>query len=198
LLARSAELAAGRPVDGAAAHDLGAVAGAVDAMVADGRMLRAEQRNAIWHGIIGTVTSLVATVATGGMASGGVASSRLIGSALDYGLAWMLGPWSPARSGEADAVVAAEGDRIEARRGRREAAYLAAVFTAARSAGTMPASAAPPPYQPDEPYLATRNRWLASAGPADTAARQQLWNVAEAFDAGMSSALNRYPPGDSC
>ena len=56
----------------------------------------------------------------------------------------------------------------------------------------MPASAAPPPYDPDEPYLVTRNRWLAAASPADRAARQQLWDAAEAFDAGVSSALSRY------
>jgi hypothetical protein len=73
------------------------------------------------------------------------------------------------------------------------------VFSAAVSAGTMPASATPPPYEPDEPYLATRNRWLgAAADPTDAAARQRLWQAAEAFDAGMSGALNPYPSPDAC
>jgi hypothetical protein len=62
----------------------------------------------------------------------------------------------------------------------------------------MPPSAAPPSFDPAEPYLVTRNRWLAASTPADRAARQALWDAAEAFDAGMSGALNRYPPPDAC
>jgi hypothetical protein len=186
--------------DGALVHHLGAIAGAIDAMVADGRVLRAEQRNAIWHGTIAAVGSLATNVITSGLPSGGIAVSRPIGLSLEVGLTWLLGS-GPAGVGiDVPAVVAAEGDRIEERRGRREAAYLAAVFGAAHSAGAMPASAAPPPYDPEEPYLTTRNRWLAAAGSdaGDAAARQQLWHAAEAFDAGMSGALNRYPSGDTC
>ena len=124
--------------------------------------------------------------------------SRPIGLSLEAGLTLLLGSGPPGVGADVPAVVAAEGDRIEERRGRREAAYLAAVFGAARSAGTMPASAAPPPYDPDESYLTTRNRWLAAAGPGDSAARQRPWDAAESFDAGMSGALLRYPPGDAC
>ena len=120
--------------------------------------------------------------------------SRLVGLSLDVGLSWLLPTGPPgAEMVDLPSVVAAEGDRIEEQRGRREAAYVATVFAAARSAGTMPASAAPPAYLPGQPYLVTRNQWLAAAGDGDRAARQQLWDAAEAFDAGMSSALTRYP-----
>jgi hypothetical protein len=190
---RLGDLAADPGFDGALVHHLGAVAGAVDAMVADGNVLRAEDRNAIWQVTLDGVSNLAGTLITNGLPGGGVAVSRLIGTTLDTGLAWLLPSGPPGLTlVDVPAVVAAEGDRIEERRGRREAAYLATVFGAARSAGAMPASAAPPPYDPDEPYLVTRNRWLAAASPADRAARQQLWDAAEAFDAGVSSALSRY------
>ncbi len=124
-------------------------------------------------------------------------------ASLSSGLAWVFRRWQA--NGELGApapvaeTVAAQGDRIEQRRGRREAGYLAAVFSAALSAGTMPGSAAPPVYDAEEPYLVTRNRWVAGAsGPADAAARQRLWQAAEAFDAGMSGALNPYPSPDAC
>ncbi len=194
VVARFGELATG--LDGTLLHHLGAVAGAVDAMVADGDVLRAAQRNAIWQHTIEGISNVSGAIATAGFASAGIALSRLISDAVDVGLTWVL----TSVDGDLDvpAIIAAEGDRIEERRGRREAAYLAAVFGAARSAGTMPPSAAPPAYDPDEPYLVTRNRWLAAAGPADRAARQQLWDAAEAFDAGLSGSLNRYPPPDAC
>jgi hypothetical protein len=190
---RFGELAADPAFDGALVHHLGAVVGAVDAMVADGKVLRAEERNAIWQVTLDSVSNLAGTLISNGLPGGGVAVSRLIGTSLDTGLGWLL-PSGPPGVTLVDVpdVVAAEGDRIEERRGRREAAYLATVFAAARSTGTVPASAAPPPYDPDEPYLVTRNRWLAAATPADRPARQQLWEAAEAFDAGVSSSLARY------
>ena len=190
---RFGELAADPAFDGALVHHLGAIAGAVDAMVADGKVLRAEERNAIWQVTLDGVSNLAGSLITNGLPGGGVAVSRLIGTSLDTGLGWLLPSGAPGVTlVDVPAVVAAEGDRIEERRGRREAAYLATVFAAARSAGTVPASAAPPPYDPDEPYLVTRNRWLAAATPADRATRQQLWDAAEAFDAGVSSSLARF------
>jgi len=195
VLARFSELARRR--DDALLHHLGAIAGAVDAMVADGRVLRAEQRNAIWQSTTDGFSNLAGTIITNGLPGAGIAVSRVIGLSLDAGLTWVLGSSPPGTRLDVPDIIAAERDRIEERRGRREAGYLAAVF--ATAAGTMPASAAPPPYVAGEPYLTTRNRWLAAAsGGRDRAARQELWNAAEAFDAGMSGALNRYPPGDAC
>jgi hypothetical protein len=198
VITRFTALAADPAPDDALLHHLGAIAGAVDAMVADGRVLRAEQRNAIWQGTLDGLGSVATNIVTSWLPDGGIAVSRPIGLSLEAGLTLLLGSGPPGVGADVPAVVAAEGDRIEERRGRREAAYLAAVFGAARSAGTMPASAAPPPYDPDESYLTTRNRWLAAARPGDAAARQRLWDVAESFDAGMSGALLRYPPGDAC
>jgi hypothetical protein len=196
VVGRFSQLAAGPAVDGTLLHHLGAVAGAVDAMVADADVLRATQRNAIWQNVVEGASSVAGTVVTGGFTSAGIVLSRLISDTLDTGLTWMFASAPLTSPLDVPAVIAAEGDRIEERRGRREAAYLAAAF--GRSAATMPASAAPPPYNPDEPYLVTRNRWLAAASPADRAARQQLWDAAEAFDAGMSGSLSRYPPADAC
>jgi hypothetical protein len=198
VVTRFSELATGPAPDDALVHHLGAIAGAVDAMVADGRVLRAEQRNAIWQGTLDGFASVATNVVTSWLPGGGIATSRPIGLSMEAGLALLLGSGPPGVGVDVPAVVAAEGDRIEQRRGRREAAYLAAVFGAARSAGTMPASAAPPAYDPDEPYLTTRNRWLAAAAPDDASHRRRLWEAAEAFDAGMSGALVRYPPGDAC
>ena len=203
VLARFAELATATAFDGQLVHHLGAIAGAVDAMVAEARVLRAEHQNVIWQATTDAAAGLLAGTATGGLAGGGVTASRLLSASISSGMTWVFGRWqangglgAPAPVAE---TVAAEGDSIEQRRGRREAGYLAAVFSAAVSAGTMPASATPPPYAPDEPYLATRNRWLgAAADPADAAARQRLWQAAEAFDAGMSGALNPYPSPDAC
>jgi len=126
----------------------------------------------------------------------------VISLSVDAGVAWVLGRWraaggpgAPVPVGDA---VAAEGDTVEQRRGRREAAYLAALFAVGRSTGAIPESAAPPAFDPSEPYLVTRNRWLSAAGPADAAARQELWQAADDFDAGMSASLNRFPAPNAC
>ena len=146
---RFGELAADPAFDGALVHHLGAIAGAVDAMVADGKVLRAEERNAIWQVTLDGVSNLAGSLITNGLPGGGVAVSRLIGTSLDTGLGWLLPSGAPGVTlVDVPAVVAAEGDRIEERRGRREAAYLATVFAAARSAGTVPASARAPALRP--------------------------------------------------
>ena len=198
VLTRFTELAAAPAADGALVHHLGAIAGAVDAMVADGRVLRAEQRNAIWQGTIAGVSSLATNVITSGLPGGGIAVSRPVSVSLEVGLTWVLGSRTATAGVDVPAVVAAEGDRIEERRGRREAAYLAAVFGAARSAGTMPAAAVPPALRsrravPHDTQPVARRRRARRRR-----ARRQLWEAAEAFDAGMSGALDRYPPGDAC
>jgi hypothetical protein len=190
---RFGQVAADPGFDGAVVHHLGAIVGAVDAMVADGHVLAAEKRNAIWQGTLDGISNVAGTVITNGIPAAGIAVSRLVGLSLDVGLAWLLPSGTlGAEVVDVPSVVAAEGDRIEEQRGRREAAYLATVFAAGRSAGTMPASAAPPAFVAGQAYLVTRNRWLADASDEDGPARQQLWDAAEAFDAGMSSALSRY------
>jgi hypothetical protein len=133
----------------------------------------------------------------------GLGASKLINVSVETGVTWLLDRWEagggPGTPTPVTTAVAAEGDSIEQRRGRREAAYLGAIFAFGRSTGALPASAAPPAFDPSEPYLVTRNRWLANAsGPSDAAARRQLWQAAEDFDAGMSASLNRFPAPGAC
>ncbi len=195
--ARFGELAAVGPFDDQLVHHLGAIAGAVDRMIGDARVLAAEQRNEIWQATADTIAGFLSMATVSSLDLVGIGASKLVNAAVASGVMWVFDQWQANGGAGApapvEAVVAAEGDTVEQQRGRREAAYLGAVFAAGRAAATMPASATPPPFDPAEPYLVTRNRWVAGAtDPADAAARQQLWRAAEAFDAGMSAPLSRF------
>jgi hypothetical protein len=201
--ARLGALAATGTFDGQLVHHLGAIAGAVDGLVGDAHVLAAEHQNELWTAIGATLSTVVTTGAVATLNVAGLGASDLIGLSVDAGVTWILGRWTAADGPGAPTplatAVAAEGDTIEQRRGRREAAYLGAMFAVGRSTGALPQSAAPPPFDPSEPYLATRNRWLASASdPADRAGRIELWHAAEDFDAGMSARLSRFPSPTAC
>jgi hypothetical protein len=87
------------------------------------------------------------------------------------------------------AVAAADDAEVDQREDRRQAELMAVLFAAASAAGTMPGSAAPPAAVAGEPFLSTRNRWLAGAtSPDDASARDRLWRAAEAYDAGVQRA----------
>src|SRR5262249_10749853 len=135
--ARFGQLAAAGAFDGQLVHHLGAVAGAVDGLVGDAHVLAAEQQNKVWTAIGTTLSSVITTGAVTLLDVAGLGASKLIGMSVDAGVAWILGRWAAADGPGAPTpvatAVAAEGDTIEQRRGRREAACLGAIFAVGRA-----------------------------------------------------------------
>jgi hypothetical protein len=190
VLTKFAELARDQSFTEPLLDHLGFVAGAVDRMVADAHILKAEQQNAAWRDGWNALSSTLPLPPLGPWAR--LIANQIKSSGLGvFRDRWQAAGW-PLAPAPVGPVAAREHEAIEVREDRRQADFLAALFAAGRATGLFPEASAPPRYTPDGGYLAARNRWANEEGlePDDASARRTMWSAAEAFDAGVHRALS--------
>jgi hypothetical protein len=193
---RLAQFVAAGPVDGPVLDHLGAIAGRVDRLVADARMDVADEQDDAWDSAWSLLGGKVG--AKSGSLLPGLVASTVVSRAVSRGVGsfadtlqehgWVGAPPDPA------SVAAEERGAVTSREDERQAAVLAALFTAGRATRTLPSATTPPPaVVPGVDYSTTRTQWRnAATDPADVAARDTLWSAAEAFEAGMGRSENKW------
>jgi hypothetical protein len=193
---RFAELVAAGPVDGPVLDHLGWIAGRVDRLVADARLDVADEHADAWAAAWGLIGGKV-----GGRLGSfvpGFVPSTVVSKAVSYGIGYFGDVWQErgwvGAPVDPDAVIAAQRAAVGSREDERQASLLAGLYAAGIATGAIPATTSPPPpVVPGEDYLHTRTTWRNGAtDEQDFAARDTLWRAAEAFEAGMGRAEDKW------